>query len=641
MLVQPEETENEHVDISDLSLGTLRGYREFAFPKEVSNISHDPHLSLDSADEWVTIGGIALYRQWEKTPRHTLDRLESISISSSSIGVLKAFRELILPASLLSHSYFGLDDAEHWITEAAFQAFILTRHRQTTQSHSTSVPRTPHRYYCSLPVTTLKAYEQSPCCSVSCSVTPAPPRSTAVLLQQAPGRPHKGLLPTEVIEVLDSDEETASLLTLPTTVKWALSPEPTLDLSVSKTKRSSKSRPSKRRKQSGAVKITTKLSVDEIEVMDGVLTTWTVPVLRLLIGLTSALCMYLKSEVERSICWTLLSSPSGINELPNTVPLDMIERLKGFPGLQTTKEIEEWHKFCQSVSDQSVRNWYQQKIVHPWFLPSVNGFLSLMEPDSWKLTPSHTNIAETAHAARNAETSISVALLTAVLQARERDVKIVEEIAMIEREGVMPRRWNGTAERDKHNAQRQARVMQKTTERDTQLGQYDELQAERAAGVAANKDSLARQKVIEAELAIARDSSHTMKTSALEERVASLRRERDCEKEMQRNWAPRQKEIDTKIQALKDSGLSGARLNGHRKVQRPLSSTASTSIPRDQNGDYGDDESADIHMGTELKHFSVPTQTNPGPSNCSSDPIASGPTPFDNLDMACGDGEVG
>ncbi|KIK92621.1 hypothetical protein PAXRUDRAFT_562788 [Paxillus rubicundulus Ve08.2h10] len=56
MLIQPVKTENEHINISDLLLGTLRGYRTFAFPEEVSNISHDPHLSLDSADEWVTMG---------------------------------------------------------------------------------------------------------------------------------------------------------------------------------------------------------------------------------------------------------------------------------------------------------------------------------------------------------------------------------------------------------------------------------------------------------------------------------------------------------------------------------------------------------------------------------------------------------
>jgi hypothetical protein len=39
-----------------------------------------------------------------------------------------------------------------------------------------------------------------------------------------------------------------------------------------------------------------------------------------------------------------------------------------------------------------------------------------MDPDSWKLTPNHTNIVESAHAGRNAETSMGVALLTAILQ---------------------------------------------------------------------------------------------------------------------------------------------------------------------------------------------------------------------------------
>jgi hypothetical protein len=61
-------------------------------------------------------------------------------------------------------------------------------------------------------------------------------------------------------------------------------------------------------------------------------------------------------------------------------------------------------------------DWYKQKISHPWLLPSLNRFLSRIDGESWDLTPNHTNIAESAHAARNAETSIGVAVVTAILQ---------------------------------------------------------------------------------------------------------------------------------------------------------------------------------------------------------------------------------
>ncbi|KIJ58716.1 hypothetical protein HYDPIDRAFT_171172 [Hydnomerulius pinastri MD-312] len=305
----------------------------------------------------------------------------------------------------------------------------------------------------------------------------------------------------------------------------------------------------------------------------------------------------------------------GINELPNTIPLDVIEQFKGFPELQTIEEINKWHEFCWSITDQSVQtctDWYQQRIIHPWFLPSLNGFLSPMDPESWKLTPSHTNIAETAHAARNAETSMGVSLLTAILQARERDVKIAEEIAMIEHEGVMPHQWNGTAEQEKRNVQRQACITQKTSKRDTQLGRYDELQVERAAGATANKDSLTRQKVIQEELVVA---------------------------------------------PLKDGGLSGARLNRHHKAQRPPSSATSSSepiakqcpnIPPHPHANHPDpmnidtqpyDQCSEFNNGAsvdtfeDLGHSPVLSQTYPMHGSSGSMALtASGLIPFNKLD---------
>jgi hypothetical protein len=65
---------------------------------------------------------------------------------------------------------------------------------------------------------------------------------------------------------------------------------------------------------------------------------------------------------------------------------------------------------------QSVEDWYAHKRANPWILPSVNKFLSAITNESWDITPSHSNIVETAHAGRNAETSIGVGLLTAILQ---------------------------------------------------------------------------------------------------------------------------------------------------------------------------------------------------------------------------------
>ncbi|KIK95874.1 hypothetical protein PAXRUDRAFT_826568 [Paxillus rubicundulus Ve08.2h10] len=75
------------------NLPFLRRFRTLA--------ANDPHLSLNSADEWVTVGVIVLYRQWDKMPKSALDWSESISVSDSSMGILKAFCELL--AILVTH----------------------------------------------------------------------------------------------------------------------------------------------------------------------------------------------------------------------------------------------------------------------------------------------------------------------------------------------------------------------------------------------------------------------------------------------------------------------------------------------------------------------------------------------------------
>lgn len=83
--------------------------------------------------------------------------------------------------------------------------------------------------------------------------------------------------------------------------------------------------------------------------------------------------------------------------------------------------IHHTHQFAVNLKNLScdvqhfiLTDWYNQKLAHPWYLPSVNQYLSLMTNESWVLTPNHTNIVETAHAARNADTGIRRPLLAAI-----------------------------------------------------------------------------------------------------------------------------------------------------------------------------------------------------------------------------------
>lgn len=62
----------------------------------------------------------------------------------------------------------------------------------------------------------------------------------------------------------------------------------------------------------------------------------------------------------------------------------------------------------------SILDWYSQKEAHPWYLSTLNSFLSPMDPDAWNIVPNDSNIIETSHAGRNAETGIGRPLLLAI-----------------------------------------------------------------------------------------------------------------------------------------------------------------------------------------------------------------------------------
>ncbi|KAJ7307903.1 hypothetical protein DFH08DRAFT_975288 [Mycena albidolilacea] len=97
-------------------------------------------------------------------------------------------------------------------------------------------------------------------------------------------------------------------------------------------------------------------------------------------------------------------------------------------------------------------------------------------------TPDHSNLVETAHAGRNAETSIGVGLLTAILQSQLRDNAKAAELLQIVQKGVMRKRWNGVGECEKLSAQRKS------------------LKAERSSGIEENKASVQRKKIFQSQI---------------------------------------------------------------------------------------------------------------------------------------------
>ncbi|KAJ7302804.1 hypothetical protein DFH08DRAFT_759287 [Mycena albidolilacea] len=226
-----------------------------------------------------------------------------------------------------------------------------------------------------------------------------------------------------------------------------------------------------------------------------------------------------------------------IDELGPHIPQPVISRLRSIMGLQTQVEIDEWHQFCTEQTEPAIANWYAHKLANPWILPSINKFLSRITPGDRDITPNHSNYVETAHAGRNAETSVGVGLLTAILQAKERDNIKARELAQILHEGVMGNRWNGSAEREKLSSQCKTWKMRSATIRNDQLTNYETLKAERDSGVAENKASLARQKELEFQIkALQADIALDKHRTDLPAQVLSLRRDIMEEKALRSEW---------------------------------------------------------------------------------------------------------
>ncbi|KAJ6582523.1 hypothetical protein DFH09DRAFT_1439289 [Mycena vulgaris] len=274
-----------------------------------------------------------------------------------------------------------------------------------------------------------------------------------------------------------------------------------------------------------------------------------------------------------------------LDELPMEISKPVILRLKSIMSLSTQEDIDKWHQFCRDQKHEAIINWYAHKLANPWVLPSVNKFLSNIKPEDWDITPSHSNYVETAHAGRNAETSVGVGLLTAILQAQERDDIRAAELAQIQRDGVMRNRWNGSSEREKLSAQRKVWKIQKAAVRNDQLTSYDTLKLERDTGSDENKASLERQKMLDSQI---KSLQEEMKLDAhrtdLRERINELRRDVDAEKSLRREWNVRRSAIDVELEQLRKGPLAGARIKGRRPTQRPSGEDSSDLEDRSDIG---------------------------------------------------------
>ncbi|KDR64835.1 hypothetical protein GALMADRAFT_149254 [Galerina marginata CBS 339.88] len=176
-----------------------------------------------------------------------------------------------------------------------------------------------------------------------------------------------------------------------------------------------------------------------------------------------------------------------------------MDRVRGFPFLESATEVEEFVKWCEGSTFKCLRDWMADKKGSPWFIPSVNRFMSKIPRDDWFLSPGHTNLNESAHPFTNAHTGINLPISQAIktIQTFELDSSIEEKIKNIGETCVLLNDHNTQLERDRANRKRQnararARTQRMETDEKIQVVQ-DEIQQLTQV----NKDVATRKKELQ------------------------------------------------------------------------------------------------------------------------------------------------
>ncbi|KIJ25807.1 hypothetical protein M422DRAFT_273184 [Sphaerobolus stellatus SS14] len=272
----------------------------------------------------------------------------------------------------------------------------------------------------------------------------------------------------------------------------------------------------------------------------------------------------------------------NIEEIDNDVPRVELDRLKGFIGLETEADIQEWRHKCETSPWKAVRDWYAHKVVHPWFLPSLNPTLSKMPRTHWNVTPNHSNLMETAHAGRNIETGIGANPLSAILRCRAINASIVIQIRQAQKTGNLRNTNNTIFHREKRAMQRRTHLYISGSKRQSEIGRLKELRDEHEDLKAKKKASMDRQHEIDNRLLDLTQLPRHLGSPAVTQEISALTSERERGKEERREWEARNREVKAEMKPLQEQHRN-AKLNGRRPLVDPSQSKNTISASDTEN----------------------------------------------------------
>ncbi|KAL1694681.1 hypothetical protein GGG16DRAFT_100370 [Schizophyllum commune] len=144
-----------------------------------------------------------------------------------------------------------------------------------------------------------------------------------------------------------------------------------------------------------------------------------------------------------------------VDELAKVCEKEIIDKVRACQFVKTQAEADELVKYYKSCPQKCVRDWIADKEQAPWFLPSINEYLSKIPARIWYETDMTTNINESAHPFTNKMTGIGRPLAESIERARTADRLVFEQLEECAQRCVLLNTKNTFSDRHRANRLRQ------------------------------------------------------------------------------------------------------------------------------------------------------------------------------------------
>ncbi|KAF8516464.1 hypothetical protein BU17DRAFT_67470 [Hysterangium stoloniferum] len=120
----------------------------------------------------------------------------------------------------------------------------------------------------------------------------------------------------------------------------------------------------------------------------------------------------------------------GVDPLKAVCSHEDYNRIAHFQYITTQEKMDEFTAWCLGHEQLKVRDWWQNKLAYPWYIPALCHHFSKVPSADWDLGPTNTNLNEQSHQATNRATGVHIPLAEAIDSAFEHDKQISRELQL-------------------------------------------------------------------------------------------------------------------------------------------------------------------------------------------------------------------